>query len=81
MFSSLGTADKAISREEVVIKSAEGILEKIPPKFEIDKLKIGLSEQHISPISVVFIQELNRFSLLIGHMRSSLNFLIKVCIH
>lgn len=67
-----------MSRDDVIKQTAEDILEKIPPVLEADKLKENKSE-NISPVTVVFMQEVHRFNRLTTHMDNSLKLLKKVC--
>lgn len=64
------------SREDYIGKIASDIINKLPPLFDLDKIKkkYGLS---ISPTTVVLLQELERFNNLIDRMSKSLKMLIR----
>merc|ERR1739838_491355 len=66
-----GGTGGGISREEFISIVAKDIQTRIPPVFELDKItkNLGLS---ISPTTVVLLQELARFNILIEKMAKSL---------
>lgn len=72
-----GDSGSGISREEFIGKIAKDVLAKLPPEYEMDKIrkKYGLD---IPPTTVVLLQELERFNNLIIRMRRSLQTLQKV---
>ncbi|EDO35852.1 predicted protein [Nematostella vectensis] len=59
-----------ISREEFITKIASDIQGKLPPLFDVDRVRKNLSE--ITPTAVVLLQELDRFNVLIRRMSTSL---------
>ncbi|GAB1598225.1 dynein axonemal heavy chain 10 isoform X2 [Argonauta hians] len=65
-----------ISREQFVGNIADEILNKLHAEFDVDKIKkkYGL---HVTPTTVVLLQELDRFNILIRRIRSSLTVLIR----
>lgn len=74
-----GESGSGISREDFIGKIAKDVLAKLPPEYEMDKIrkKYGLE---IPPTTVVLLQELERFNNLIIRMRRSLQTLQKVTI-
>lgn len=74
-----GDSGSGISREEHIDKVATDVLGKLPKEFDMDKTrkKFGLE---ISPTTVVLLQELERFNLLLNRMSKSLSTLKKVYI-
>lgn len=72
-----GDVGAGISREDYIDKVANDVLVKLPEEFNMDKIrkKFGIE---ISPTTVVLLQELDRFNLLINKMRKSLITLRKV---
>lgn len=74
-----GESGSGISREDFIGKIAKDVLAKLPPEYEMDKIrkKYGLE---IPPTTVVLLQELERFNNLIIRMRRSLQTLQKVII-
>lgn len=72
-----GESGSGISREDFIGKIAKDVLAKLPPEYEMDKIrkKYGLE---IPPTTVVLLQELERFNNLIIRMRRSLQTLQKV---
>lgn len=72
-----GDTGGGISREDYIDKVANDVLVKLPEEFDMDKLRkrYGID---ISPTTVVLLQELDRFNLLINKMRRSLSTLRKV---
>ncbi|ELU10552.1 hypothetical protein CAPTEDRAFT_221643 [Capitella teleta] len=71
-----GDTGGGISREDYIDKVANDVLVKLPEEFDMDKLRkrYGID---ISPTTVVLLQELDRFNLLINKMRRSLSTLRK----
>ncbi|XP_014779882.1 dynein axonemal heavy chain 10 isoform X2 [Octopus bimaculoides] len=65
-----------ISREQFIGKIATEILNKMPAEFDNDKIKkkFGLN---ITPTTVVLLQELERFNVLIRRIKKSLTMLIR----
>ncbi|XP_021370512.1 dynein heavy chain 10, axonemal-like isoform X1 [Mizuhopecten yessoensis] len=74
-----GDTSGGISREEFIDKIAQEVLGKLPQEFEMDKIKkkYGID---IAPTTIVLLQELDRFNLLINIMRRSLSTLRKALI-
>ena len=72
-----GETGAGISREDYIDKVANDVLVKLPEEFDMDKTrkKFGID---IVPTTIVLLQELDRFNLLILKMRRSLNTLRKV---
>ena len=66
-----------ISREDFIAKIATDVLSKLPEEFDMDKIRkvLGLD---IGPTTVVLLQELDRFNLLINRMARSLATLKRV---
>ncbi|XP_071826175.1 dynein axonemal heavy chain 10-like isoform X2 [Apostichopus japonicus] len=66
-----GESGSGISREDFIANIASDIQGKLPQQFDLDKIrkKLGLD---ISPTTVVLLQELERFNLLISRMSKSL---------
>ena len=73
-----GESSSGISREDFIDKIATDVLNRLPPEFELDKIKkkFGIG---ISPTTVVLLQELERFNNLGNRMRRSLITLKRVC--
>lgn len=73
----LGDSGSGISREQFIDNTASDILKKIPPVYDIDKIrkKYGLD---VTPTTVVLLQELERFNKLISTMFKSLSTLKRV---
>jgi dynein heavy chain len=73
-----GESSSGISREDFIEKIATDVEGKIPEQFELDKIrkKFGLE---ISPTTVVLLQELERWNLLVNRMKRSLVTLKRVC--
>ena len=59
-----------VSREEFIGKIATDIQGKLPPLFDVDRVRKNISE--ITPTYVVLLQELDRFNVLIRKMSTSL---------
>lgn len=68
-----------VSREEFIGKIATDIQVKLPPLFEVSQIRKKLGE--ITPTSVVLLQELDRFNVLIRKMSTSLINLQRVSTH
>uniref|UniRef100_A0A2C9JWZ0 AAA+ ATPase domain-containing protein n=1 Tax=Biomphalaria glabrata TaxID=6526 RepID=A0A2C9JWZ0_BIOGL len=66
-----GESASGISREDFIDQIAQDVLNKLPAEFDLDKIRKNLGID-ISPTTVVLLQELERFNLLIGRMRRSL---------
>jgi len=73
----VGESSSGISRDEFIEKIAKEVLGKLPAEFEMFKIrkKYGLD---VAPTTIVLLQELERFNILIGRMRRSLATLMKV---
>jgi hypothetical protein len=61
------------------LQIATDVLNKLPQEFELDKIRKKFGVE-ITPTTVVLLQELERFNILIGRMRRSLATLKRVCI-
>ena len=59
-----------VSREEFIGKIATDIQGKLPPLFDVDRIRKNIAE--ITPTYVVLLQELDRFNVLIKKMSTSL---------
>ena len=59
-----------ISREEFIGKIATDIQGKLPPLFDVERVRKNITE--ITPTYVVLLQELDRFNVLIRKMSTSL---------
>lgn len=59
-----------ISREEFIAKIASDIQTKLPPLFDVDRIRKNIGD--ITPTTVVLLQELDRFNVLIKKMSTSL---------
>ncbi|XP_028177563.1 dynein heavy chain 10, axonemal, partial [Ostrinia furnacalis] len=66
----------AMSREDFIDMIAVDVLGKLPPLFEIWRVRKQF-EMNITPTLVVLLQELERFNRLVGRMRSTLSLLRK----
>ncbi|XP_076453104.1 dynein axonemal heavy chain 10-like [Babylonia areolata] len=66
-----GDTGAGISREEFIDKIATDVLNKLPAEFELDKIRKKYGVE-ITPTTVVLLQELERFNVLISRMRRSL---------
>lgn len=73
----LGTTDGGVSREEQIDAVAGDVLLKIPPVYDIGKVRKTF-EMSITPTIVVLLQELERFNILLTRMRTTLAQLRKV---
>lgn len=65
-----------VSRDQVIDNVAEGILKKLPPAFEISRIKKSFA-MSITPTLVVLLQELERFNRLVERMLTTLSLLRK----
>ena len=59
-----------VSREEFIGKIATDIQGKLPPLFDVGRVRKSIAE--ITPTYVVLLQELDRFNVLIRKMSTSL---------
>ncbi|KAK3083644.1 hypothetical protein FSP39_000711 [Pinctada imbricata] len=66
-----GDSSSGISREDFIDKIAKEVLTKLPQEYEMDKIKKKYGV-NVTPTTVVLLQELDRFNLLINSMRRSL---------
>lgn len=73
------SSSSGISREELIDSVAEDILNKLPDLFAIRDIKKFYGNK-FSPSTVVLLQELERFNILIGKMSVTLSMLRKVSI-
>lgn len=64
-------------REELIDAVADDILQKLPDLFVISNVK-KMYEQNFTPSTVVLLQELERFNILIKKIRVTLTLLRKV---
>lgn len=73
----LETDSGGTSKDEFIDNIAKGILDKVPPEYDINKVKksFGIS---VSPTGIVLFQELERFNKLINMMKRTLTQLRKV---
>ena len=65
-----GGESGGVSREEFIGKIATDIQGKLPPLFDVDRVRKSLTD--ITPTYVVLLQELDRFNVLIRKMSTSL---------
>eukprot|EP00118_Oscarella_pearsei_P005341 m.24505 g.24505 ORF g.24505 m.24505 type:complete len:2538 (+) comp28630_c0_seq1:2-7615(+) len=65
-----GESSAGVSREEFIGGVASDIQSKLPPAFELDRIRKRLGE--LSPTSVVLLQELERWNRLVKRMGLSL---------
>lgn len=65
-----------MSRDQFIDIVAEDILKKLPPPFEIHRLKKAFA-MHITPTLIVLLQELERFNRLVERMLATLSLLRK----
>lgn len=63
---------KGDSKEQAILELLEGILTKLPQKYDINKIKKKLGDKK-SPIDSVLLQELENFNKLLIKIDSSLN--------
>lgn len=75
--SGLGVMEGGVSREDVIDLVASDILQKLPAAYDVAKVRKNF-EMNISPTTVVLLQELERFNLLINRMLITLSQLRKV---
>lgn len=66
-----------VSREDVIDSVASDILHKLPSVFDVARVRKNF-EMNITPTTVVLLQELERFNLLINRMLITLSQLRKV---
>ncbi|XP_048858906.1 dynein axonemal heavy chain 10 [Brienomyrus brachyistius] len=66
-----GETGGGVSREEYIGQVARDIQSKLPKRFDLDVIRKGLGP-HVSPTSVVLLQELERFNRLVLRMGRSL---------
>ncbi|CAD7085089.1 unnamed protein product [Hermetia illucens] len=71
-----GAAAGGISRDDYIDSIASDILEKLPPAFEVWRVKKAF-QMNITPTGVVLLQELDRFNLLVLRMKKTLELLRK----
>ncbi|KAK3924935.1 Dynein heavy chain 10, axonemal [Frankliniella fusca] len=71
-----GDMSAGVTREEYIDNVAKDILERLPPQYEVSRVRKGL-EMNITPSVVVLLQELARFNRLIQCMHSTLSSLRK----
>ncbi|UYV65974.1 hypothetical protein LAZ67_3006044 [Cordylochernes scorpioides] len=64
------------SREEIIEEMAKGILDTAPQEYKTDRIR-KKNEHGIDPTSIVLIQELERFNILISKIRLSLETLLR----
>lgn len=72
-----GDSGGGISRDDFIDKVASGILGKLPVEYDMDIIRKNFGVQ-ISPTTVVLLQELERFNVLIKKMKVSLSTLRRV---
>lgn len=65
-----------ISRDQFVDNVAEDILKKLPPAFDIWRIKKSFA-MNVTPTLIVLLQELERFNYLVDRMLITLNLLRK----
>jgi len=73
----LESSDSGVSREELIDAVADDILQKLPDLFVISNVK-KMYENNFTPSTVVLLQELERFNILIKKIRVTLSMLRKV---
>lgn len=66
-----------MSRENIIDSVAEDILQKVPDRFDIVSTK-KFYENNFTPRTIVLLQELERFNLLVDKMNITLSMLRKV---
>lgn len=66
-----------VSKDEFINNVAKEILTKIPPEYDINKVRKNFGVA-VSPTAIVLFQELERFNKLISTMTRTLNQLRKV---
>lgn len=72
-----GAAPSGASREDYVKQVATDMVARLPPSFELDKIRKKLGSE-ITPTTVVLLQELERFNILNDKMTITLDSLKKV---
>lgn len=72
----LGETSSGITRDQFIDNVAEDILKKLPPAFEIWRIKKSFA-MNISPTLTVLLQELDRFNRLVEKMLATLLLLRK----
>lgn len=77
MLNFLAVSTTGISKDDFIDNVAKEILTKIPPEFDINKVKKNFGVA-VTPTAIVLFQELARFNKLIGTMTRTLNQLRKV---
>lgn len=77
MYSRLESSGVGEGREELIDAVADDILQKLPDLFVIRNVK-KMYEQNFTPSTVVLLQELERFNILIKKIRVTLTLLRKV---
>ncbi|XP_055373636.1 dynein axonemal heavy chain 10 [Condylostylus longicornis] len=65
-----------VSRDEFIDDIAQNILKKLPPQFQVWRIKKALAV-NLQPTGVVLIQELERFNLLLERIKKTLDLLRK----
>ncbi len=65
-----------VSREEFIGKIASDIQNKLPPLYDVENIRKQIGE--ITPTTIVLLQELDRFNVLIKKMSSTLTNLQRV---
>jgi dynein heavy chain, axonemal len=65
-----------LSRDQFIDNVAEDILKKLPPAFEIRKIKKSFA-MNVTPTLIVLLQELERFNRLVNRMLITLSLLRK----
>jgi len=69
-----------ISRDELIDSVAKEIFSKIPPLYDMVKVKKNFAID-VTPTTIVLFQELERFNILIKRMTRTLNQLRKVTVN
>ena len=65
-----GIDSSGISREEFIGKIAKDIESKLPPQYDVPMIKKNINE--MTPTTIVLLQELDRFNVLIEKMATTL---------
>lgn len=73
----LGGTSNEISRDQFIDNVAEDILKKLPPAFEISRIKKSFAMNITVPTLIVLLQELERFNRLVERMLTTLRLLRK----
>lgn len=71
-----GTTSGGISRDKFIGDIAEDVMKKLPPTFDIWRIKKSFA-MSITPTLVVLLQEIERFNRLVERMLKTLNLLQK----